>query len=66
MIKILLKYKWYISLIFVLMIVEPSINSVLNFWLQKIFNSAVPGADEITALRFLTAGFLLLFFHPLY
>lgn len=59
MLKILLKYKWYISLIFVLMIVEPSINSVLNFWLQKIFNSAVPGADEITALRFLTAGFLL-------
>ncbi len=59
MFKILLKYKWYIAFIFALMIIEPTINSVLNFWLQRIFNSAKPGASEITALRFLTAGFLL-------
>lgn len=59
MIKMLFKYKWYISLIFILMIIEPSINSVLNFWLQKIFNSAVPGADKVVVIRFLTIGFLL-------
>lgn len=59
MIKILLRYKWYITLIIALMIIEPSVNSVLNFWLQRIFNSAVPGADELIALRALTAGFLL-------
>lgn len=59
MIKLLLKYKWYIALVFGLMIIEPTINSVLNFWLQRIFNAATPGADKIQALRFLTIGFLL-------
>lgn len=59
MIKMLLKYKWYIALIIALMIIEPSINSALNFWLQKIFNSATPGADKLVVFRFLTTGFLL-------
>lgn len=59
MIKMLLKYKWYIVLILILMIAEPSINSVLNFWLQRIFNSASGGADKLAVLRLLTAGFLL-------
>lgn len=59
MIKLLLKYKWYIAFIFTLMIIEPTINSVLNFWLQKIFNAATPGADKLVVLRFLTIGFLL-------
>ena len=59
MIRQLFKYKWYIIVILVLIIVEPSINSVLNFWLQNLFNSAIPGTQKIIILRLLTAGFLL-------
>ncbi len=59
MIKLMLKYKWYLIIIIALMIIEPTINSVLNFWLQKIFNSASPGVDKLILLRLLTGGFLL-------
>ena len=59
MIKLLLKYKWYIAIIFVLIVVEPSLNSILNFWLQRMFNSATPGADLVVVIRLLTTGFLL-------
>ena len=59
MIKIMLKYKWYVIFIIALMIVEPTINASLNFWLQRLFNSASPGADKVYILRLLTAGFLL-------
>lgn len=59
MLKKLIKYKWYIVIIFSLMIVEPTLNSVLNFWLQKMFNSAEPGVDKFLVLRLLTIGFLL-------
>lgn len=58
MIKLIIKYKWYIGIILVLMIVEPSINSILNFWLRELFNSAVPGVNKIYILRMLTVGFL--------
>lgn len=59
MIKQLIKQKWYIVIILILIIVEPSINSILNFWLQVLFNSATPGTDKIIVLRLLTTGFLL-------
>lgn len=59
MLKNLLKYKWYLSIILILIIVEPSINSVMNFLLQKLFNSADFGSDRIEILRILTTGFLL-------
>lgn len=59
MIKYLLKQKWYIGLILVLIIAEPTINSVLNFWLQGLFNTAEPGVNKIILLRLLTIGFLL-------
>ena len=59
MIKYLLKQKWYIGLILVLIVAEPTINSVLNFWLQGLFNTAEPGANKIVLLRLLTIGFLL-------
>ena len=55
----LLKQKWYIVAILALIIVEPSINSILNFWLQGLFNSATVGADKMLILRLLTTGFLL-------
>ena len=41
------------------MIIEPTVNSILNFWLQKLFNSATVGANTVSVLRLLTAGFLL-------
>lgn len=59
MIKLLLKYRWYIATIFALILIEPSLNSVLNFWLQRMFNSAAPGAEIIQIVRLLTIGFLL-------
>ncbi len=59
MIKYLLRQKWYIILILVLIVAEPSINSVLNFWLQGLFNTAEPGADKLILLRLLTIGFFL-------
>ena len=59
MLKPLLKQKWYVIAIFILLIIEPSINSVLNFWLQRLFNAAAPGVDKIVILRMLTGGFLL-------
>ena len=59
MLKQLLKQKWYIVIIFFLILIEPSINSVLNFWLQRLFNSATSGTDKIIVLRLLTIGFLL-------
>ena len=62
MLKILFKQKWYLAIIVVLMIIEPTINSVLNFWLQKLFNSATVGTDIVYILRLLTAGFLLWMF----
>ncbi len=59
MLKIMLKYKWYLTLIVLLMILEPTINSALNFWLQRLFNSATVGAEKLAILRLLTGGFLL-------
>lgn len=59
MIKLLFKHKWYIGIIFILVVLEPSLNSVLNFWLQRMFNSATPGANIVVVLRLLTTGFLL-------
>ena len=62
MIKTLFKQKCYIGLIFVLIVIEPSINSALNFWLQNIFNIAEPGGDKLSVLRLLTIGFFLWIF----
>lgn len=59
LIRYLLKQKWNIALILVLIVAEPSINSVLNFWLQRLFNTAEPGVDKMILLRLLTIGFLL-------
>lgn len=59
MIKSLFNYKWYILAILALIILEPSINSVLNFWLQRIFNSVETGTDKMLLIRLMTVGFLL-------
>ena len=57
--KIIFKYKWHLAGIVVLMIIEPTINSVLNFWLQRLFNAATPGTEVMYVLRLLVLGFLL-------
>jgi|GEM_PF-529420 len=59
MLKMMLRHKWHLAVIVALMIAEPSINSALNFWLQRLFNSATVGADRLMVLRLLTAGFLM-------
>lgn len=59
MIKSLFNYKWYILVILVLIILEPSINSMLNFWLQRMFNSVETGTDKMLLIRLMTMGFLL-------
>ncbi len=59
MLKSLFKSKWFLIIIFLLIAIEPSINAVLNFWLQKIFSTAEVGADKMLVLRLLTGGFLL-------
>lgn len=57
MYRYLLKHKWYIFFIVALMIAEPSINAWLNFWQQKLFNSATVGTDKVLILRLLIIGF---------
>lgn len=59
MLKQMFKYKWYLLVVLVLMIAEPSLNSVMNFLLQRMFNSATPGGSIVELLRLLSAGFLL-------
>lgn len=59
MLKQLLNQKWYIAFILLLIILDPSLNSILNFWLQSLFNSATMGADKLVLLKMLTMGFLL-------
>lgn len=43
----------------VLIILEPSVNSMLNFWLQRMFNSVEEGTDKMLLIRLITMGFLL-------
>ncbi|WP_066925691.1 ATP-binding cassette domain-containing protein [Murdochiella massiliensis] len=59
MLKHMFKYKWYLLVVLVLMIAEPTLNSVMNFLLQRMFNSATPGGSIVELLRLLSAGFLL-------
>ncbi len=59
MLKQMFKYKWYLLAVLVLMIAEPTLNSVMNFLLQRMFNSATPGGSIVELLRLLSTGFLL-------
>ncbi len=57
--KLLFKNKIYLLIILSLIIAEPALASVLNFWLQKLFTEAQIDADKLPVLRLLTIGFLL-------
>lgn len=59
MLKQIFRYKWYLLVVLILMIAEPTLNSIMNFLLQRMFNSATPGGSIIDLLRLLSAGFLL-------
>ena len=59
MLKQMLKQKWYIACVVALIFLEPSVNSVLNFWLQRIFNTVKPDIDKLIVFRLITTGFLL-------
>lgn len=59
MLKRMFQYKWYLLVVLLLIIADPSLNSILNFLLQRMFNTATPGGDRIELLRLLSAGFLL-------
>ena len=62
MLKQLLKHKWYVLIIIMCIIIEPSINSKLNFLLQEMFLQAKPGEDKVIIIRILTLSFLLWIF----
>lgn len=57
MLKQIIKYKWYLLVVLILMIAEPTLNSIMNFLLQRMFNSATPSGSIIELLRLLSAGF---------
>lgn len=57
--KQIFKYKWFLLAVLILIIAEPSLNSVMNFLLQKMFDIATPGGNKTEFLRLLSAGFLL-------
>ena len=59
MLRAIVKNSFLFCLIILFMIVEPLINSELNYWLQDLFNIA--SADKVSftlVLRFLLIGFL--------
>lgn len=45
MLKQMFKYKWYLLVVLALIIAEPTLNSVMNFLLQRMFNTAAPGGE---------------------
>lgn len=50
MLKQIIKYKWYLLVVLILMIAEPTLNSIMNFLLQRMFNSATPSGSIIELL----------------
>lgn len=62
MLKLLFKQTWYIVIILVLIIVEPTLNSLLNFELQNIFNVVTEGINVSFILRLITIIFFLWIF----
>ena len=59
MLKQIFKYKWYLLVVPALIIAEPTLNSVMNFLLQRMFNATTPGGNIVELLRLLSEGVLL-------
>ena len=58
MIKRLFQYKWYILIIFVLIIVEPTVTSWMVLWVQKMYNNVTIGTPRIDILKLILIGIL--------
>ena len=58
MIKWPMKYKWYIVVILVLIIIEPAITSWMVLWVQKIYNTVQVGTNRLFILKMLLTGVL--------
>lgn len=59
MIKLFLKHKWSLIIITGLIILDPTITAWMNFWLQKLIDSAVVGTNKIVVIRLLVIGFVM-------
>ena len=62
MLKFLLKYKGFIIIMAAIIIGIPVLDSLMSFWLQKLFNMVEPGANLLFIYRTLIAGFLVWIF----
>lgn len=58
MIKRLFQYKWYILIIFVLIIVEPTVTSWMVLWVQKMYNNVTIGTPRTDILKLILIGIL--------
>lgn len=58
MIKRLFQYKWYILIIFVLIIVEPTVTSWMVLWVQKMYNNVTIGTPRTYILKLILIGIL--------
>lgn len=58
MIKRLFQYKWYILIIFVLIIVEPTVTSWMVLWVQKMYNTVTIGTPRTDILKLILIGIL--------
>ena len=56
MLKRILKYKWYIISILILIILEPSITSWLYLWLQTLYNGIGIGTSKLDIISLLLVG----------
>ncbi len=58
MLKRIFRYKWYIAIITVLMVLDPAITSWMVLWLQRMFNSVDVGTPRIDIIRLTLIGIL--------
>lgn len=58
MLKFLLRYKGFVLIMAAIIIGIPVLDSLMSFWLQKLFNMVEPGANLLFVYRTLVAGFL--------
>lgn len=58
MIKYFKKQKWILGIILILMFIEPSITSWMNFYLQDMFNLASNGGEALVVFRMITIIFI--------
>lgn len=58
MLKRLFRYKWYIVIIFGLIISEPVVTSWMILWLQKLYNQITIGVPRIEVLKLILGGVL--------